>query len=170
MVIVFGWGQGEAQDRGEVVPIVCPNCHNQVWLHEIQSQKQVSLYFVPMASYGSDVYLACPICRHGLQVDPAHRSAVDAMVAATRMARSGQLAPDAYRGQAERFLAQMGMASPDVPATGARTATQRPPTSSAPGGSFVDRLEGLGRLHATGVLTDEEFAAAKRRLLEPDAE
>ena len=38
MVIIFGWGRGEAQDRGEVVPTVCPNCHNQVYLHEIQSQ------------------------------------------------------------------------------------------------------------------------------------
>ena len=32
--------------------------------------------------------------------------------------------------------------------------------------ALARRLEGLGKLHADGVLTDEEFAAAKRRLLE----
>ena len=111
MVIIFGWGRGEAQDRGEVVPTVCPNCHNQVYLHEIQSNKQVSLYFVPLASYGSDVYLACPICRHGVEIGPGHRSAVDAMVYATRMVRTGQLAPAAYQAQVDRFLAQMGLSA-----------------------------------------------------------
>ena len=33
------------------------------------------------------------------------------------------------------------------------------------GSSLRDQLEDLASLHADGVLTDEEFAAAKRRLL-----
>jgi len=32
--------------------------------------------------------------------------------------------------------------------------------------SLTDRLQGLAKLHADGILTDEEFAAAKQRLLE----
>ncbi len=32
MVVVFGWGTGEAQDLGEVAPTTCPNCHNEVFL------------------------------------------------------------------------------------------------------------------------------------------
>jgi hypothetical protein len=31
--------------------------------------------------------------------------------------------------------------------------------------ALADRLEGLARLHANGILTDEEFASAKRSLL-----
>jgi len=31
--------------------------------------------------------------------------------------------------------------------------------------SLSDRLVGLARLHANGTLTDEEFAAAKRKIL-----
>ena len=163
MVIIFGWGRGEAQDRGEVVPTVCPNCHNQVYLHEIQSNKQVSLYFVPLASYGSDVYLACPICRHGVEIGPGHRSAVDAMVYATRMVRTGQLAPAAYQAQVDRFLAQMGLSA--SPAAVAETAPAAPPDESV-----TERIANLAKLKAQGVLTEEEFTAAKRRLLglDPD--
>lgn len=175
MVVIFGWGRGETQDRGDVAPIVCPNCHNQVYLREIRSQKQVSLYFVPMATYGSDEYLACPICRHGLEVPPQQRSAVDAMVAATRMVRTGKLAPDAYRAQAERFLGQMGMATAIVPAAAppasgpipAGTGGSTPASTAGSAPPLADRLARLGELHAAGVLTDDEFAAAKRRILEP---
>ena len=172
MVIVFGWGQGPVNDRGEVVSVVCPNCHNHVFLHEIQSNRQVSLYFVPMGSYRTDVYLACPICGHGLQVDAAHRAAVDAMVQATRMVRTGQLAPDSYQAQAERFLIQMGLAAPNVPQTlppaagGSATTPPGSGATTAPAGSSLsDRIAGLAKLRDDGVLTDEEFAAAKRRLL-----
>jgi hypothetical protein len=161
MVIIFGWGRGEAQDRGEVVPTVCPNCHNQVYLHEIQSNKQVSLYFVPLASYGSDVYLACPICRHGVEIGPGHRSAADAMVYATRMVRTGQLAPQAYQAQVDRFLTQMGLnAQPAALAAAAQAPT--------PDETLTDRIANLANLRAQGVLTEEEFTAAKRRLLDLD--
>lgn len=37
---------------------------------------------------------------------------------------------------------------------------------NAPKDATVEKLRGLAQLHAEGVLTDEEFAAAKRRLLE----
>jgi uncharacterized protein YbaR (Trm112 family) len=174
MVLIFGWGRGETQDRGDVVPIVCPNCHNSVYLREFRSQKQVSLYFVPIASSGTDVYLACPICRGGVEVPPQGRSAVDAMVVATRMVRTGQLAPESYQAQAERFLAQMGFTSPVVPsatpsaagatASGGSVSTATAPERSAAG--LADRLAGLAKLNADGVLTDDEFAAAKRRVLE----
>jgi len=43
----------------------------------------------------------------------------------------------------------------------------RPPAPPAPpdGGDGVDRLRELATMHAQGQLTDEEFAAAKRKLL-----
>ena len=71
MVVIFGWGAGEAKDLGEIAPTTCPNCRNQVFLHHIRTNKQVSRYFIPMASYGGSEYLSCPICRHGMQLRPA---------------------------------------------------------------------------------------------------
>ena len=176
MVVIFGWGSGEAQDMGEVAPVVCPNCHNDVFLHDIRSNKQISLYFVPLASYGSDEYLACPICRHGLQIQQGRRPAVDRMRAATTLYRRGQLREDYYRSQVDQFWRLLGVAPsgqqvihpaatiPPLaqPATSPAAATNAP---AAPP-TIADQLQGYAKLHADGVLTDEEFAAAKRRLLE----
>ena len=175
MVVIFGWGSGEAQDMGEVAPVVCPNCHNDVFLHDVRSTKRISLYFVPLASYGGDEYLACPICRHGLQIQQGRRPAVDRMRAATTLYRRGQLRQDYYRSQVDQFWRLLGVAPsgqqvihtaatipPAQPATTPPAATGDP--ASAPP-SIVDQVQRYARLHADGVLTDEEFAAAKRRLL-----
>ena len=173
MVVIFGWGAGEAHDQGEVAPMTCPNCHNGVFLHLIRSEKRVSLYFVPIATTGSNEYLACPICRHGLELRPEHRPAVDRMRAATAVFRKGRVRQDYYQGTVEQFWRTLGVAS-----SGGRAmrpvATTPPPTSAgagpalpAPSGpsSLAGQLQGLATLHADGVLTDDEFAAAKRRIL-----
>jgi hypothetical protein len=39
------------------------------------------------------------------------------------------------------------------------------PAPAAPAAAPVDQLKELGELHASGVLTDEEFAAQKAKLL-----
>jgi len=41
MVVIFGFGAGKQEDLGEVAPAVCPNCHNQVFLHHVRSKKSV---------------------------------------------------------------------------------------------------------------------------------
>ena len=173
MVVIFGWGAGEAQDLGEIAPTTCPNCHNQVFLHHIRSEKRVSLYFIPLVPYGSDEYLACPICRHGLQLRPENRAAVDQMRAATAVFRRGALSQDYYRSKVEAFWATLGVApsgkqlvhpSPTVPPAGT-TAARLAAVASPATPSLRDQLEGLAELHADGVLTDDEFAAAKRRVL-----
>jgi hypothetical protein len=41
-----------------------------------------------------------------------------------------------------------------------------PPATARPEPSLAEQLDDLGRLHAAGVLTDDEFASAKRRLLD----
>jgi hypothetical protein len=38
MVVIFGFGAGSPEDQGEVAPCVCPNCHNQVFLHHVRSK------------------------------------------------------------------------------------------------------------------------------------
>jgi uncharacterized protein YbaR (Trm112 family) len=170
MVIIFGWGSGEAQDLGEVAPVVCPNCHNDVFLHDIRSEKRVSLFFVPLASYGNDRYLACPICRHGLQVPPAQGGAVDQMRMSTNLYRRGGLLDQYYRPKVEQFWHRLGVSpsgqqmaqpAPEDPQVEGPQAVG----AAAPGPSLADQLAGYGKLHAEGVLTDEEFAAVKRRLL-----
>ena len=177
MVLIFGWGRGEAQDRGEVAPLACPNCHNEVFLHEVESKKQVSLYFIPVVGYGSDEYLLCPICGHGLQVLPVHRTAVDEMRATTARFRRHGMTEDAYRTEVVRFWGRMGIHTaaaaatpPPATPTAPRAGPASPPAASPPppagSSDLTDQLTGLARLHAEGVLTDEEFAAAKRRLLE----
>jgi uncharacterized protein YbaR (Trm112 family) len=174
MVIIFGWGAGEAKDYGEVAPVVCPNCHNQVFLHHIQSKKQVSLYFVPLVPYGSDEYLVCPICRQGLQIKPGHRATVGDMQAATTLYRKGALTEEFYRTKVEGFWRTLGVAPSGEqvvrPAEGvppSRPSPVVPGTPEAPvAPSLAEQLDGLARLHADGVLTDDEFAAAKRRIID----
>ncbi len=179
MVVIFGWGAGEAQDLGEVAPAVCPNCHNHVLMHHIRSEKKVSLYFVPLIPYGTDEYLSCPTCRHGLQLRPEQRTEVESMQAATSQYRRGRYLAEAYQARVDRFWLALGVApsgtqvvrpSPTVPPPPAPVPALPPARPQAPAPppvtSLTDRLRGLAKLHADGSLTDEEFAIAKRRVLE----
>ena len=55
-----------------------------------------------------------------------------------------------------------------TPTTRAATTSRRPRRRRPPpteGGSDTDELERLAELHADGTLTDEEFAAAKAKIL-----
>jgi hypothetical protein len=168
LVLIFGWGQGSVDDRGEVAPVRCPNCHNDVFLHLVRSTKEVSLYFVPVMPYGTDEYLVCRVCGHGLHVALEHQSAVEGMRAATRLFREGRITEPDYRARTDRFWQSMGVAlaagaipaaAASGPASGADYPSQHEP-------SLADRLAELARLRAEGILTDEEFGAAKRHLLE----
>src|SRR5918994_4495969 len=109
MVVIMGWGGGNTKDQGEVAPTTCPRCHNQVFLHHVSSDKQFSLYFIPLASYGATEYLLCPICKNGLQVKPEQRQALAAMGSATRLYRRGGLSVQAYQARGARVWAQFGL-------------------------------------------------------------
>ena len=180
MVVVFGWGQGKTTDQGEVVEVRCPTCHNDVYLHAIRSSKEFSLYFIPLAPYGTNEALACPICRHGMQTGPQHRGAVGAMIASTGLWRSGGITTDDYRARVEWFWNAMGRppgyadSPPGVPSPGPAAtaagaavapaiAAAPPPAAEPP--TLADRLRSLADLRDQGLLTDDEFTAAKARLL-----
>ncbi len=109
VVLIFGWGQGSVDDRGEVAPVRCPNCHNDVFLHLVRSTKEVSLYFVPVMPYGTDEYLVCRVCGHGLHVALEHQSAVEGMRAATLLFREGRITEPDYRARTDRFWQSMGV-------------------------------------------------------------
>jgi hypothetical protein len=171
VVVIFGFGGGSAQDLGEAVPARCPNCHNDVYLHHVRSRKSFSLYFVPIAQYGTNEYLLCPICQHGIQVTPQNRQAVTSMAMATRSFRQGHLTADAYRGEVARFWSSLGMptlapgGTPPVPASIPPMGGALDGRSAAGTPALADQLADLARLHDDGVLTDTEFEAAKARLI-----
>ena len=183
MVVIFGFGAGHPEDQGEVAPYVCPNCHNQVFLHHVRSKKSVRLYFVPVVPYGTDDYLVCPVCSRGLQISSPQLRYVRSMSGATASFRAGRLPQAQYMAQAERFWRQLGVnpagqqlvtpaspgaAAPAQPATPARspTSAQPPPVAADDQASWLSQLHKLAQLHDQGVLSDADFAAAKQRILE----
>jgi hypothetical protein len=193
MVVIFGFGPGSPEDQGEVAPCVCPNCHNQVFLHHIRSKKSVRLYFVPVVPYGTDNYLVCPVCSRGLQVSDAQLRHVRSMSSATASFRAGRVPQAQYMAQAERFWRQLGVNPagqqfptpgpaagpaparpaapvPTQPATPAGPATPAPPPPAAADdqASWVAQLHQLAQLHNQGVLSDADYAAAKQRILAQD--
>jgi hypothetical protein len=171
MVLIVGWGGGNTQDLGEVAPTVCPNCHNSVFLHYIRSQKQFSVYFVPIAQYGGNAYLACPICKMALPIQGEQLGAVESMRASTQRFRRGVDSEGVYRVAVGRFWAALGVAPSGAqvlrppPAIPPPAAVAPAPTGPSTGPSLPDQLTAIAKLHDDGLLTDDEFATAKQRLL-----
>jgi hypothetical protein len=83
-----------------------------------------------------------------------------AAVAGTPTAVSGGV-----RRRQERRWA--GQEAPQEPASPATPPAAAPPPAPAPeaGGSVIDQLKELGELKQQGILTEEEFAAQKAKLL-----
>jgi hypothetical protein len=77
-----------------------------------------------------------------------------AVVAGTATAVSNRVS----RRQAERWAQQDAPAYYEEPPPAA-------PAAAAPATDPIEQLKQLGELHAQGVLTDEEFAAQKAKLL-----
>ena len=185
-MVIFGFGPGKPDDLGEVAPAVCPNCHNQVFLHHVRSKKRVSLYFVPVVPYGTDDYLVCPVCSRGLQLSNTQMPYIRSMSGATASFRTGRLAEGPYMAQVERFWRQLGVnpggqqlltpAHPGAAAPARPTAPARPaapvnpapaqPPPAADDTSWIAQLQRLAQLHDQGVLSDADYEAAKRRVLE----
>jgi putative oligomerization/nucleic acid binding protein len=88
-------------------------------------------------------------------------------------ARQDEKAQQQY--EAEQYQAQQQQASIDAAAQQAaaqQAAAQAAPVAPAPaaaaasgGNDLMAQLQQLGTLHAQGVLTDDEFSAAKAKLL-----
>lgn len=92
-----------------------------------------------------------------------------AVVAGTASAVSGRV----QRRQAEKFAGrdaqiyadrQQAYAEQTAPAYPPPPASP-PPPAAPPQEDMLDQLKKLGELHTQGVLTDEEFAAQKARIL-----
>jgi hypothetical protein len=198
MVVIFGFGPGNQEDMGAVAPAMCPNCHNQVFFHHVRSKKSVRLYFVPVVPYGTDDYLVCPVCSRGLQVSRAQLPHLRTMAGAAAAFRAGRLSQAQYMAQVEGFWRQFGVnpagqqlfaaagpggpppvpppapAQPAAPAQPLRAqpaAPARPaPVAADDEAAWISHLRKLAELHHQGVLSDDDFEAAKRRVLEQEQE
>jgi hypothetical protein len=93
-----------------------------------------------------------------------------AVVAGTASAVSGRV----QRRQAEKFAqrdadiyaSRQQAYQQDMQQQYAQQAPPPPPPAAAPApSSNIEQLKQLGELHAQGILTDEEFAAEKAKLL-----
>jgi len=176
-VLIFGFGPGKAKDLGPVVRTLCPYCHNDVLLHHVRSKKAIRLYFVPVVPYGTDEYLLCPVCTRGMQISRDQQSAVGAMKALTAQHEAGQVSEAVYAERLASFWQQLGLqpSGPTAPPPAPTSPTASTPPSSAPvppdpfhdagERDWVAQLEDLERLHREGILSDDQFEAAKGRLL-----
>jgi len=165
MVVIFGWGDGRSKSLGPVAPAICPNCHNDVFMHEVRSSQQFSLYFVPLGSYNSKEYLACPTCQHAAMIPPEQKQRVANMRAATASFRQGHVTPDYYRQTVDAFWRAIGINPSGQQVFRAPTNTPGAQTLPVEPG-VAEQLKDLGELRSQGILTEDEFAAAKQKLIE----
>lgn len=85
-----------------------------------------------------------------------------AVVAGTATAVSGRV----QRRQAEKFAGRDAeIAAQRQTAYEEQTNQQQPPPPEPAGGDVVEQLKGLAELKEQGILTEEEFAAQKAKIL-----
>jgi hypothetical protein len=133
----------------------------------------VRLYFVPVVPYGTNDYLVCPVCSRGLQLGRGQLRYLPSMSGATASLRAGRLSQAQYNARAGQFLRQLGMQPAGQPGPAAASAAAAP---AAPAGAaaadqapWISHMRELAQLHEQGVLSDAEFAAAKRQVLDQEA-
>ena len=106
----------------------------------------------------------------GLLGGMARVAVASATMTATSNAVNRRMAPknvEAYGNAQQQYYAEQGVQSPPV-AVGAGPSPATivaPPAAAAPAGDITSELQRLADLKAQGILTDEEFAAAKQKLL-----
>jgi hypothetical protein len=76
------------------------------------------------------------------------------------LVRAAAVGTVAYQGSKRGAQAAANEAAPAAPTPG-----EAPPPASAPEDPTVEKINQLAQLHASGALTDEEFAAAKAKAL-----
>jgi hypothetical protein len=96
MFVLVGFGNEQKRDYGAAVPVTCPNCHNQTYLHLVEVKKRFSLFFVPLFPYDSDYYLLCTVCSRGVELDEEQFEKAKKLCRATRAFREGRISEDEY--------------------------------------------------------------------------
>lgn len=67
MFLIFGWGNSD-KALGEGCTLECPNCHNVRRWQVVQSSQKASLFFIPVAKWGSKYWMVCPVCSESVEL------------------------------------------------------------------------------------------------------
>jgi len=123
--------------------------------------------------YGTDDYLLCPISSRGLQLSRAQLPQLPPMRTATASFRAGRLGEAQYLARVQQFWRRLGVSLAGAPRPAAPAPQAAPaagPAQAGPGpgnqASWVAQLAELAQLRDQGVISDDDYAAAKRRLLQ----
>lgn len=68
MLVLFGRGR-ETREIARSKVRRCPNCHNAVQFVLYEVKDKVNLFFVSVATYRTQYFLACGICNVGFELD-----------------------------------------------------------------------------------------------------
>jgi len=68
MFIIFGWNHPTKKNFGPTLPVQCPRCHNNTFMHLQQIKLWATLFFIPIIPYESKYYLSCEICGCGREL------------------------------------------------------------------------------------------------------
>lgn len=69
MFIIFGWNYQTSKNHGPTLPMKCPHCGNEVFLHLLHERRWFTLFFIPVIPYSSRHFLLCDICSHGYELE-----------------------------------------------------------------------------------------------------
>lgn len=67
-LVVYGWGK-KGKKIGYIGIDKCPNCKNYTHLYLYEYANNVNLYFVPIVKWNKKIYVVCPICDSGYELN-----------------------------------------------------------------------------------------------------
>jgi hypothetical protein len=68
-MIIFGWGYTKRRNFGPVLKQLCTNCHNETHWHLHRVSIWFTLFFIPVFPYSTTMFLACPVCTSGVELN-----------------------------------------------------------------------------------------------------
>jgi hypothetical protein len=61
-------GKPTGKDYGATLRQQCERCHNDVFYHLVQTQRWLSINFIPILPFSRRYRLECPVCAHGREL------------------------------------------------------------------------------------------------------
>lgn len=96
MFVIFGWGFATTHVFGAVLPVDCPNCHNEEFWVLKRVRRWFTLFFVPVFPYESTHAVMCPICGVGSEVSGSELKRAKLYAETNAAFQAGSLSDDAY--------------------------------------------------------------------------
>ena len=64
---IIGIGKRTVDDLGQAGTRICPNCGNRAEWRRLRVRRWVTLFFVPVFPYKTEIISECPVCRYGAE-------------------------------------------------------------------------------------------------------